>query len=517
MKFFIFLLFTFICFSIAEPIVVHGVVYSDLNSDGQRNEDEPGIPGVLVSNSKDVVVTNERGEYTLTLEENCTVFITKPANYKTRISPFKIPQFYFHYQKEDSKLYFRGIPHTKTIPHSLDFPLYPCKENENFDILVVADPQPETAQELDYIRQDLIEEVITDPSNLSFGLVLGDVMFDRLDLLNYYVPLLSVMPFPMYHVIGNHDVNYDALDDEHSDETFKRWFGPTSFSFDYAKIHFILLDSIFHFRDPQTGQPKYEARVTEKQLQWLKNDLAHVDKEKLIVIATHAPFFTTTDKSVKGTIQNKNEVLSLLSDYKVLSLAGHTHHQYQQWITSKKDWKGKTPFHQIICTTLCGSWWAGPQDSRGVPDSTQQDGVPNGYYIFSFQGTEYTYRFKASGKPESYQMQIHAPNGIVSIDESDKEKVLVLEFEHTDKSQAYYSLDGQEFQPLKSTYATDPMASILLDSNKLNKKIWVHSQKTRNLWTAPLPKLSIGAHRIIVKIVDQFGRTFQSCKIFWVM
>ena len=40
-----------------------------------------GIPGVMVSNQRQVVLTDENGYYELPLEEDCSIIVTKPAAY----------------------------------------------------------------------------------------------------------------------------------------------------------------------------------------------------------------------------------------------------------------------------------------------------------------------------------------------------------------------------------------------------------------------------------------------------
>ena len=39
-------------------------------------------------------------------------------------------------------------------------------------------------------------------------------------------------------------MNYDVQADSLSDETFESYFGPASYSFNYGKVHFIVLDDI---------------------------------------------------------------------------------------------------------------------------------------------------------------------------------------------------------------------------------------------------------------------------------
>ena len=48
---------------------VRGVVFEDLNGDGTYQRDEPGVQRVLVSNGRDVTMTNRVGAYMLPVRE----------------------------------------------------------------------------------------------------------------------------------------------------------------------------------------------------------------------------------------------------------------------------------------------------------------------------------------------------------------------------------------------------------------------------------------------------------------
>ncbi len=52
--------------------------------------------------------------------------------------------------------------------------------------------------------------------------------------------------------MGNHDMNYDAVADSLSDETFESNFGPANYAFNYGQAHFIVLDNIL-YPDPRDG------------------------------------------------------------------------------------------------------------------------------------------------------------------------------------------------------------------------------------------------------------------------
>jgi len=97
-----------------------------------------------------------------------------------------------------------------------------------------------------------------------------------------------------YNLPGNHDLNFMSPDDRHSLETFKRTFGPTYYSFDVGRVHFVMLDSVVYLgRNAGRAKPDawgagfYVGRIAQRRLDWLSNDMRHVPEDKLVVIGMH--------------------------------------------------------------------------------------------------------------------------------------------------------------------------------------------------------------------------------------
>jgi len=75
-----------------------GYVFEDLNHNGSHDTAEPGIPGVAVSNGRDVVLTGEDDGYHLPVESRTILFITQPAGYRVPLDENNLPRFfYIHY------------------------------------------------------------------------------------------------------------------------------------------------------------------------------------------------------------------------------------------------------------------------------------------------------------------------------------------------------------------------------------------------------------------------------------
>src|ERR1700676_3861334 len=66
-------------------LTVTGVVFEDRSGSGRREPGDPGIPGVLVSNGRDVVKTDRDGRYALPVGEETIIFVIKPTGYAVHV------------------------------------------------------------------------------------------------------------------------------------------------------------------------------------------------------------------------------------------------------------------------------------------------------------------------------------------------------------------------------------------------------------------------------------------------
>ena len=111
-----------------------------------------------------------------------------------------------------------------------------------------------------------------------------------------------------WNIGGNHDLNFEAPDRRYSRETFKRVFGPNYYAFFYAKTLFLMLDDVNYLGfDPHKagGGGKYEGRLDEAQLEFVRNVLAHTPEDTLIVMVMHIPIRTFLDDEPYQNLQNR--------------------------------------------------------------------------------------------------------------------------------------------------------------------------------------------------------------------
>jgi 3',5'-cyclic AMP phosphodiesterase CpdA len=111
---------------------------------------------------------------------------------------------------------------------------------------------------------------------------------------------------------GEHDASLDG------GEAFQESFGDTHFSFSNKGVHFIGLDNA---SDP-------EGNLGEKQLEWLKNDLAQHAKSARIVVFAHRPLFQLAPQWGWDT-PDGDKAIALLAPYaNVTVFYGHIHQEY---------------------------------------------------------------------------------------------------------------------------------------------------------------------------------------------
>lgn len=486
------------------PRFATGVVYHDRDHDRQRDPGEEGIPGVRVSNGREVVKTDRNGRWRLPAEDDMPFFVVKPRGWRTPVNEHQLPQFYYlHKPKGSPPLKFGGVPPTGPLPQSIDFALYPQKEPEKFRAIFWGDPQPRNQQEIDYIAHDVIEELIG--TDAAFGVTLGDIMFDDLSLFGSLNARVALIGIPWYNVIGNHDINYDAPNDRLSDETFERVYGPSYYSFDHGPVHFIVLDDILWSGSTPQQRGKYSAGLDDRQVEWVENDLKHVPKDKLVVLMMHIPL---------NEVGNRGKLFRLIEQRPyTMSISGHTHYQEHRFITKENGWQGPEPHHHVVNVTVCGSWWSGAPDERGIPHTLMRDGAPNGYSIATFDGHRYSFEFKAASRSRDYQMNIYAPESVTSAEAGNTE-ILANIFAGSSRSTVEMRLgpDGKWIQ-MEKVRVEDPAYLALKELEKSatpppGRKL-PDARKSDHIWRARLPRYPRpGVYRLEVRTTDMYGQQY---------
>lgn len=481
-----------------------GYVFHDRNGNEKRDADEPGIPDVRISNGREIVRADRNGRWLLPVDDDAILFVIKPRGWMTPVSEDRLPRFYYIHKPAGSPpSRFPGVAPTGPLPTSIDFPLRPQKEPDKFRMALFGDTQPRNQQEIDYIERDVVKELVG--TDAAFGVTLGDILFDDLSLYPNLNRAIALIGIPWYNVLGNHDLNQEAHHDHHSDETFERVFGPSYYSFDHGPVHFVVLDNVIWTGGQDGRRGRYRGGLGEKQMAFLKNDLALVPKNQLVVLTMHIPL---------NDVAEKEEIFRLLEQRPfALSLSAHAHFQEHRFFTAKDGWKGNKPHHHVVHATVCGSWWSGAPDARGIPHATMSDGAPNGHSIVTFDGTKYVMEFKPAGRPATDQMHIHAPDEIEAAKAQDTE-VTVNVFAGSERSKVEMRLGERgAWQPMERVTGEDPAFVALRETEKgqrpLPGRMLPTPGRTPHLWRAELPhSLSAGTHTLHVRTTDMFGKMY---------
>ena len=490
-----------------------GTVFLDENKNGIFDLDEKGLSNISVSNGLDVVKTDNGGKWSLSVGDDTGIFVIKPSGFSVPVNDAQIPQyFYLHKPNGSPTLDVPGVEPTGTLPQAIDFPLVPQNESEAISALFFGDPQARGLKEVNFIARDVVQECIG--TDAKFGVSLGDIVADDPALFKEISESVAQIGIPWYNIFGNHDHNRAAKDDKYKDETFERFFGPSTFAFEYGQTVFIGFKNIYYQPDG-----KYKAHFTDEQIAFARNYLKFVHKNKLVVLMMHAPILYTN---------NRDKIYQLLKDYPyTLSISGHTHQMAHVFIDEKMDWLGDDQHHHFINATVSGSWWCGMYDEMGIPHATMNDGGPNGYSIITFDGNQYSIRFKAARRPVDYQMNIYVPDEIAQAD-VDTTKILINVFAGSERSKVEMKFGKNgEWTVLEQTIARDPAClkmhklgpylDLELDGKKLDEVLgWKMDfpSKSRHMWMGKLPSNPPkGAHTITVKTTDMFGQIWTDYRI----
>jgi hypothetical protein len=366
---------------------------------------------------------------------------------------------------------------------------------------------------VNFINHDVVSECIG--TDAAFGLSLGDIVADDPMLFLEVSQGIAQTGIPWYNTFGNHDNDRKATTNEKRDSTFRRFFGPSTYAFEYGQVAFVVINNVFF---GETG--RYKAHITNDQLAFMRNYLKHVPLEKLVVVAMHIPVVAC---------DNREELFSILSSRPHLfSVSGHTHDQRNLWLGEEQGWSGPHVHHHLVCPAVSGSWWCGMIDERGIPHATMNDGSPNGYSIISFEGNHYSVRFKAAGRPENYQMNIYLPDEMET-SAADTTSVLVNVFAGSERSvvEMKAGRDGG-WIPMTVVKTVDPAClqmhqlTPFLQETVLGKRLdtvfgWAmdYPSVTNHIWEASLPAgLPPGTHQVTVRTTDMYGQTWTGHRIF---
>ena len=350
------------------------------------------ISGVVVSDGETCVQTDEQGYYAMVgnKAETKFVFASVPSGYKALSNEYGAPQF-FHEITATEKASSRAT--------EINFVFEPIASDPNrYTILMGADPQPRARSKGDdkvaFHSLDVCEDLYRDMRDVRatisgrevYGMMLGDIVHEDMSLYSNYVDGMATLNFPMFNVIGNHDHDLSATTDVEGARRFEENFGPSYYSFNIGKQHFVVLDNvIMTVIEGKLKKNEYSYGLTDKQWQWLQNDLSYVDKSTMLMIASHIPLFKKDSAEADFQDQSAHgaDYTNLFASYdKVHVWAGHTHRTFN-YNYSSKDQLRNVEVHTLARST--GELWTNEYLAYGTP---------RGYTIIDVDGNNVSWQFK---------------------------------------------------------------------------------------------------------------------------
>jgi len=423
-----------------------------------------GIKNVIVSDGYNVVATDKSGRYEFEPNANVVaVFISTPSGYAFKNN--KGIARHYRLLKEVNK------------KKAINFDLVPLDiDDDEHQFIIWADPQTKNASDVEKMMTQSVPDVQKFVSGagdgaLLHGITIGDIVWDDLKLFEDYDKAVEKMGIPFFQCLGNHDMDYNLGGDETSDNTFQQFYGPTYYSFNRGKVHYVVLDDVRYLGSDRN----YDGHISQPQLDWLQKDLSFVPGDKLIVLCLHIP--------VHQGVKNNKELYAVLEDRKVHIMSGHTHWQANVI-------KGNIYEHNH--GTVCGAWWTGPICG---------DGTPCGYGVYKVKGTELSWHFKTTGSAADHQFNIFVSdfNTVQKL-----VKVNIWNYDPTWKTE--YSLDGIKKGPLEQYEGFDPVAYATLLGKDLPKpRGFAEPRMTDHLFRAFIP---VSAKEITITATDRFGKNY---------
>ncbi|MBR5104564.1 MAG: calcineurin-like phosphoesterase C-terminal domain-containing protein [Bacteroidales bacterium] len=341
---------------------------------------ETTLSSVTVTDGKSFTQTNRNGKFSFDIDDNAEfVYIITPAGYVADWTS-GVPAFYRRAE---------GVS-------KFEFNLQRTGGGMDYNIVAMADPQVYSDEHFAMFAGEPIIDLAKTAKGLdgvSVGLSLGDICWDRIEILDMYKKEIVRTGIPFYPVIGNHDHEDNLKGDHESSAGYRLRLGPENYAFYLGKDIVIVLDNIIY-----DANLKMTHGYTDKCIAWVRELLKNVPEEADIYVAQHVPF---KDKIKK--MKNATQLVEMLRGRKVTFITGHSHKN-----TIYNIEKNMTD-HNVA--SICGAWW----ETRHC-----MDGTPMGYKVFTKHAGKLSWYYKPVGLSSKHmaegftlgQTSLH-PNSVV--------------------------------------------------------------------------------------------------------
>lgn len=273
-----------------------GRVFVDKNGNGVYDKEEKPLKGVCVSDGLNVVATAADGSFTLPGHgKERFIFITAPSGYRT------VGDYYIRIG-EGGGTYDFGLQPYGNVAKDGSHSYIHISDTEIFNTEGHGDW---TGNLRDYVANE----------KAAFIVHTGDICYEN--GLKKHIEIMNNrnMGCPVYYCIGNHDL----VKGEYGEELFESLYGPVFYSFDMGSVHYIVT--------PMLGGDYRPSYRRADVYNWLKNDLAHVPKDKSVVVFNHDLLTYDNDRFVYYGA-DENEQINLNDHNLKAWVFGHWHINY---------------------------------------------------------------------------------------------------------------------------------------------------------------------------------------------
>lgn len=437
--------------------------FLDNKISGKITSKGKGIAGVVVSDGFNVVQSDKSGKYTIDINPLAKfVWISTPSGYE------------FKTESHIAKYYESAIGKT-----DLNFELNPLKLKDNqHNFIIWADPQVKNKKDVAQMMETSVPDTIKTIKSMNpkipvHGITVGDIVWDNHELFADYNTAVAEMGIPFFQALGNHDMDYRMGGDETSDKTFQEHYGPTYYSFNRGKAHYVVLDDVRYLGTERN----YDGYINQQQLDWLAKDLKYVAKDALLIINLHIP--------VHNAVKNNTDFYAILNGFtNVHIMSGHTHYN-RNVITNG--------IFEHNHGAVCGAWWTGP---------ICEDGTPRGYGVYEVDGTNLKWHYQPTGLSKKEQVHIY-------VDDLTNQKRLIANVWNWDPNwKVEYFLDGKAMGALEQQKGYDPLSVSLYKGDKLPAgRTFPEPSKTEHLFVAHFEP---SVKNVQVIATDRFGEKFEA-------
>jgi len=437
------------------------------------------VSSVEVTDGISVVETDKNGKYFMhSTSDRKYVYYTLPSGYDSPI-------------KKGLPIFFAPIDSVKKT-QEIDFELDSCKQSQlKHAFIVWADPQVIELKEFDLLKE-IVADVNKTVTSLSsqfpvHAISCGDIVFDRLNFFDRYKELIAQTNIPFYQLIGNHDMDYNNRSNELSAKSYVSAFGPTYYSFNKGRIHYIILKDVFYYGDSY----RYLGYIDENQLSWMEKDLSKIKPGSTVVVSLHIPtvYGDTQNEDSYSTllsneVMNRSALYKILSPYKVHILAGHSHTQWNTIVSS-------TLFEHVHAAA-CGAWWQG---------DICTDGSPKGYTVYFVNEDSLTWYFKGLNLDKTDQFKLYP----VGTDSLNSGCIIANVYNYDQAWKVCWYENGVFKGEMERFWGKDPLANELYQPGKNKKYSWLSVGETHHLFRA---RVQDPEAKITVKVTDRFGQVY---------